>query len=100
MKQIVNIINQVFEIEKKLATASSPNIQRHLDRIKAELSDMGYDYHNPVHEKWDETRTDCEANVAGALKSKMLITEVIKPIVHQKEGGGKKIIQKAIVVVE
>ena len=100
MKQIVNIINQVFEIEKKLGATGSSNIQRHIDRIKAELSDMGYDFHNPMHEKWDETRTDCEASVAGTLKSKMLITEVIKPVVHQKDGGGKKIIQKAIVVVE
>jgi hypothetical protein len=30
----------------------------------------------------------------------MIITEVIKPVVHQKESGAKKIIQKAIVVVE
>ena len=100
MKQIINIINQVFEIEKKLGSNGAPNIQRNIDRIKAELSDMGFDYHNPVHEKWDDTRTDCEASVTGALKSKMLITEVIKPVVHQKEAGGKKIIQKAIVVVE
>jgi hypothetical protein len=100
MKQIINIINQVFEMEKKLAGNSTSNIHRHLDRIKAELSEMGYEFHNPIHEKWDETRTDCEASVAGTLKSKMLITEVIKPIVHQKEAGGKKIIQKAIVVVE
>lgn len=98
MKQIVNIINQVFEIEKKVGASS--NIQRNLDRIKAELSEMGYDYHNPVHESWDETRTDCEANVAGILKKKMLITEVVKPIVHRKEEGGKKLVQKAIVVVE
>ncbi|HEX8315363.1 MAG TPA: hypothetical protein VF609_10235 [Flavisolibacter sp.] len=100
MKQIINIINQVFEIEKKLGTNSTGNLQRNIDRIKAELSEMGYDYHNPVHEKWDETRTDCEASVAGVLKTKMVITEVIKPVVHQKGDGGKKIIQKAIVVVE
>lgn len=99
MKQIITIINQVFEIEKKLGANGSP-IQRNLDRIKAELSDMGYDYHNPLHEKWDETRTDCEANITGTLKTKMMITEVIKPVVHVKESGGKKIIQKAIVVVE
>ena len=100
MKQIINIINQVFEIEKKTGANSTSNIQRHLDRIKAELAELGYDYHNPVNEKWDETRTDCEANVAGSLKNKMLITEVIKPVVHQKTDGAKKIIQKAIVVVE
>ncbi len=100
MKHIVNIINQVFEIEKKLAAGAPANIQRNLDRIKSELGEMGYEYHNPLHEGWDETRTDCEANIAGALKKKMMITEVIKPVVHQREGGGKKIIQKAIVVVE
>ena len=100
MKHIINIINQVFEMEKKLAAGGAPSFQRNLDRIKAELSEMGYDFHNPVHEKWDETRTDCEANVSGTLKNKMVITEVIKPVVHQKEGGTKKIIQKAIVVVE
>ena len=100
MKHIVNIINQVFEIEKKLTAGNAVNIQRNLDRIKAELNEMGYDYHNPLHEKWDDTRTDCEANIAGDLKKKMIITEVIKPVVHQKDAGGKKIIQKAIVVVE
>ncbi len=100
MKQIVNIINQVFEIEKKLAAGSTPGIQRNIERIKAELGEIGYEYHNPLHEKWDETRTDCEANIAGTLRSKMVITEVIKPVVRCKEEGGKKIIQKAIVVVE
>ena len=100
MKQIINIINQVFEIEKKLGFTGQANLQRNIDRIKAELSEMGYDYHNPVHEKWDETRTDCEASVAGQLRSKMVITEVIKPVVNHREAGGKKIIQKAIVVVE
>ncbi|HZH64756.1 MAG TPA: hypothetical protein VEY10_07660 [Flavisolibacter sp.] len=98
MKQIINIINQVFEIEKKLG-APSP-IQRNIDRIKAELTELGYDYHNPVNEKWDETRTDCDASVAGTLKSKMIITEVIKPVVHHKEDSRKKLVQKAIVVVE
>jgi hypothetical protein len=98
MKQIINIINQVFEIEKKLGAATV--IQRNLDRIKSELSEMGYDYHNPLHEKWDETRTDCEASVTGILRGKMIITEVIKPVVHNKEDGSKKIVQKAIVVVE
>lgn len=98
MKQIINIINQVFEMEKKLG-AGSP-VQRHLDRIKTEFADMGYDYHAPLNEKWDETRTDCEASISGSLRSKMVITEVIKPVVHRKEEGVKKIVQKAIVVVE
>lgn len=100
MKQIVNIINQVFEIEKKLSAQGAPSLGRHVERIKQELNDMGYDYHNPIHEKWDETRTDCEASIAGTLKKKMVITDVIKPVVHKADESGKKIIQKAIVVVE
>src|ERR1700694_3471240 len=100
MKQIVNIINQVFEIEKKLQAQHSPALQRNVDRIRAELSDLGYQYHDPLHEKYDETRTDCEASISGELKRKMTITEVIKPVVHQVTEGGRKIIQKAIVVVE
>lgn len=97
MKNIVNIINQVFEIEKKTAGG---NINRNLDRIKTELEELGYFYHNPSGEKWDETRTDCEANITGKLRSKMIITDVVKPLIHQTENGAKKIIQKAIVVVE
>lgn len=100
MKQIINIINQVYEIEKKLQSQPGSSIQRNIDRIKAELNDMGYQYHSPLHEKYDETRTDCEANLVGKLKNKMIITEVIKPIIHQTDGSGKKIIQKAIVVAE
>lgn len=100
MKQILNIINQVFEVEKKLAAQNITLVQRHLDRIKAEIGEMGYQFHSPLKEKWDETRTDCEANIVGALKSKMTITDVIKPAVYSTEEGTKKIVQKAIVVVE
>lgn len=96
MKHIINIINQVFEIEKK---AIGQTIQRHVDRIKTELEEMGYTFHNPEGERWDETRTDCEASITGTLKSKMVITNVVKPVVHQTTDGTKKIIQKAIVVV-
>lgn len=100
MKPLINIINQLFDIEKKLASGNAANLQRNLERMKAELAEMGYAYHNPLHEKWDETRTDCEAGISGAVKSKMRITEVLKPIVHHTENGGKRLVQKAVVVVE
>ncbi len=100
MKQIVNIINQVFEMEKKLQNGASAPLQRHIDRIKSELIDLGYEYHSPLNEKYDETRTDCEASIVGQARGKMVITEVIKPIVHQKEAGVNRIVQKGIVVVE
>lgn len=96
MKPLINIINQVFEIEKKNVS----NIQRNVDRIKTELEELGYTWHNPDGERWDETRTDCEASISGKLKSKMVITNVVKPIIYQTTDGSKKVVQKAIVVVE
>ena len=100
MKQIINIINQVFEIEKKISAQPAVSIQRNIERIKSELNDLGYSYHNPLHEKYEPTRADCEANITGTLRSKMVISEVIKPVIHQNSAEGNKIIQKAIVVVE
>ena len=97
MKAIINIINQLFEIEKK--TGALPSVARNLDRIKNELEEMGYSWHNPLHEKYALTRTDCEASITGMFKDGMVITEVIKPIIHSNEVSGARIIQKAIVVV-
>ncbi|GAB4093089.1 hypothetical protein [Flaviaesturariibacter terrae] len=97
MKAIVNIINQLFEIEKK--TGGHPSVHRNLERIRAELQELGYSWHNPLHEKYAATRTDCEASITGTLSDGMTITEVIKPIIHSQESGNARIVQKAIVVV-
>ncbi len=99
MKQLINIINQVFEMEKKLLLTPQPSIQRNLERIKNELADMGYSYHNPINEKYEYTRTDCEASITGKPSGNMVITEVIKPIIHSSNGG-LKLVQKAVVIVE
>jgi hypothetical protein len=97
MKPIINIINQVYEIEKK--TQDHPSVQRNLERIRSELQALGYSYHSPLHEKYASTRTDCEATISGSPHEQMRITEVIKPIIRNEEGGQTRIIQKAIVVV-
>ena len=99
MKNIIAIINQVFEIEKKTAASGTVNIGRQLERIRSEIEALGYAWHSPLHEKWDETRTDCEASITGTLRPRMLITDVIKPIVHQAGADGKTVVQKAIVIV-
>ncbi|MCE3283598.1 MAG: hypothetical protein K0Q66_2335 [Chitinophagaceae bacterium] len=101
MRQLINIINQVFEIEKKLsAVQPATSIQRNIDRIKAELDEMGYSFHNPIHERYDATRTDCEASITGNGSGKMKITDVVKPVIRCNNQEGNRIIQKAIVVVE
>ncbi|RYY41633.1 MAG: hypothetical protein EOO08_00435 [Chitinophagaceae bacterium] len=97
MKAILSIINQLFEIEKK--TQGQPSVHRNLERIRAELQELGYSWHNPLHEKYAATRTDCEASITGELRDEMTITDVIKPIIHSQESGSPRIVQKAIVVV-
>ncbi len=92
--EILRIINQLFEIEKK--TAQQNNIVRHIERIKDAFADMALQIHNPMGEAYNETRTDCEANIAGAKLDNLVVIDVIKPIVHL-DG---KIIQKGIIIVE
>jgi len=106
-KSYLIIINQLFEIENKLKRIQEPNsIQRNIDRLKdffatdALADGQGLDYHNPIGESYNETRTDCEANIAGSSHENLVIVEVIKPIIYTKVGNSKIVIQKAIVVVQ
>ena len=106
-KNYLTIINQIFEIENKLQRIQEPNsIQRNIDRLKDflatdALSDgQGLEYHNPIGENYNETRTDCEANIAGTSHENLEIIEVLKPIIYAKVGNSKIVIQKAIVVVQ
>jgi hypothetical protein len=97
----IKIINQVFEMEKKVAAKPEmAALQRNIDRIKASLEAMQVTYHNPIGEKYSETRTDCEANIVGELKNDMVIADVIKPVIFDAAGGSPVIVQKAVVLVQ
>jgi len=97
----IKIINQVFEIEKKVAAKPEmASLQRNIDRIKNSLETLQITYHNPVGEKYSETRTDCEANIVGELKNNMVIVDVIKPVIFETNGDTPVIVQKAVVLVE
>jgi hypothetical protein len=61
---------------------------------------MGYTWHNPMGEKYAETRTDCEASISGRISDKMIINQVIKPVIYKQEEGTRMLVQKAIVIVE
>ncbi len=93
-EQLLRIINQVFEIERK-STQNAP-ILRHIDRIRNTFDEMGFQIHNPSGEPYNETRTDCEASIAGAKMENLIVAEVIKPIVRRQG----IIIQKGVVIVE
>ena len=101
------LLNQLFEIENKINNINEPNyIQRNIDRIRKyfepEISEdgKGLVYHNPLGEKYNETRTDCEASITGTSHEDLEIIEVLKPIIYFKHGNTQTIVQNAIVIVK
>lgn len=106
----LDLVNQIFEIEKKATNIKEDNsIQRNINKVKGLLEegffkDVGLSYHNPIGENYSETRTDCEATIAGTEVENLEIIEVIKPIVfysYSENGNTIKIIaQPAVVIVQ
>jgi hypothetical protein len=111
-QKYLDVINQVFEIEKKLAQIQENNsISRNINKIKEMFEteflkdtfsqqDLGFVYHNPIGEPYNETRTDCEASISGTDTENLEIIEVIKPIIFLKQGGIKRMVQKAVVIAQ
>ncbi len=99
--QLLTIINQVHDLEKKLLKMeNSRPLARNLNRIRDQFAEMGIKYHNPLGQPYNETRTDCEATISGTTTQNLVISEVIKPIITQEFEGMPHIIQKAVVIVE
>ena len=109
----LDFMNQIFEIEKKSANLKEENsIQRNLNKMKGILeeeffkgsSTIGLTYHNPIGESYSDTRTDCEATIAGIEVENLEIIEVIKPIIfyayQENEKVIKVIVQPAVVIVQ
>lgn len=104
LKVYLDILNQLFEIEKKLNKIEEQNsITRNLNRIK-ELFEtvfkIGFVVHNPMGEPYNETRIDLDANIAGEGVENLVVVEVIKPIIRLKQSGFNQLVQKGIVIVE
>lgn len=100
-KDNLNILNQVFEIRKKLKeNPAERSISRNLQRISTAFEELGYKIHDPLNEAYDETRLDCEARIAGETANNLYISEVIKPIIYLNDNGQNHIVQKAIVIAE
>jgi len=102
IQPLLKLVNQVFELEKKVATKpDSSSFTRNFDRIRESLSEIGFWVHNPFGESYSETRTDCEATIAGNFADKLVITEVIKPIIYFKLNENEKhLVQRGVVIVE
>ena len=108
--EYVNLLDQIFEIERKLEKIKEPNnINRHINKMKnifenilstPSKSDVGLFYHNPIDEDYNETRTDLDASIAGESTKNLVVTEVIKPIIRFKDNTHTRITRKGVVVVE
>lgn len=109
-KAYIDILDQIFEVERKVEAILEPNsLIRNINRLKEifeSISSSGTDaeagltYYNPIGEPYSDTRTDLEASIAGDSAENLFITEVIKPIIRYRRGGSNLIARKGVVVVE
>ncbi|KAA5534487.1 hypothetical protein F0919_07650 [Taibaiella lutea] len=101
MQHTLAIINQVFEIKQKLEQDNlAGKFERNFNRLFSAFEEEGYTCNNPLGERYTDSRSDCTANIVGRESKNMMITQVIKPIIYQKENGALTLIQKGIVIVE
>lgn len=100
--EIIRVLNQVFEIEKKTRKneGSGPNIQRNITRIHEAFEELGLRLYNPEGEKYSELRTDCEASIAGNTSKELFITDVLKPAILHIKDGHPTLLQKAVVIAD
>ncbi len=100
--QALRLLNQLFELEKKLLRQpDAASVLRPVERMKDVFGELGYSSHSPIGEFYDSSRTDLEASIAGQEGPKMMVKDVIKPIVFLRTDGGRRaILQKGIVIVE
>lgn len=100
-KDTLAIINNVFEIEKKLQLhGDAGNAMRNVTKIKEVLESLRLSYEDPHGQAFTETRTDLEASIAGQSTENLVVVEVIKPIIRLGTNENSIVIQKGIVVVE
>jgi hypothetical protein len=100
-RRLLVVINQVFEIERKLSLhGDSNNLSRNISRIKDAFEELNFFYEDPTGEKYQETRTDLEATISGKGTESLKVVEVIKPIIRVGQRALSRVVQKGIVVVE
>jgi len=92
------IINQLFEIEKKVTDNNLDILDRNIQRIFHQLEEMGYQVVNPVGKRYDERDASVEANILNAGAT--TITRVLKPIIYTVDSGNYTLLQKGVVIVE
>lgn len=63
-KEWIQIINQLFEIDKKTTNKSElAAVYRNVERIYSILEGMNIKIMNPLGQTYSDTRTDCDATI-------------------------------------
>ncbi len=102
-KWALTLLNQLFEIEKKLSaseTSDPSNCLRNVGKIKDALEEQDLFYEDPAGQLFQETRTDLEASISGLGTDNLRVVEVIKPIIREGTRDSSRVVQKGIVIVE
>jgi len=100
-KSILLLINNVFEIQKKIETTDDAlNIGRNLVKISEALEEQGLTYENPIGQEFNQTRTDLEATISGEGTENLIVVDVLKPIIRMGNSNNSVVIQKGIVIVQ
>lgn len=100
-KHYFTVLNQVFELERRLSKLDDPaRFSRPLEKLKEafDSDEAQFVIENPINQKYDITRTDVEATITGTEHEGLEITEVLKPIIKLTCNGISRIIQKGVVI--
>lgn len=98
-KTIIELLNQLFEVNKKQKQSTNDKLDHNLERILWLFEQEGYTYKDPTGEVYAETRMDCQATIIKE-EEPFIITDTIKPIILQNIDGIITIIQQARVVIK
>jgi hypothetical protein len=100
-QRTLTILNQIFQLEAKIVKLPEPgSLIRHVDRIKEQFSNAGFTIEDPKGEPYNETRTDCDASIAGTSIENLFVKDVVKPLIRYRDKEHSLIVQRAVVVVE
>jgi hypothetical protein len=97
-KTVIELLNQLFEIEKKTRQNGIDRIDRNIERLKWLFEQEGYSYKDPTGETYNETRMDCQATILSEQEP-FVIQDTIKPIIYQTTDGQTMIVQQARVII-
>lgn len=92
------IINQIYEIQRKAVDNNLIIFERNFERLNYELESMGFHIVIPLNQAFDDTDMSIEATVVS--QNLNTITKVIKPTIYKNDNGNITLLQKGIVIVE